>query len=256
MNKVPNPRVFFDISIAGRRAGRMIFELFMDKLPYTAENFRCLCTAVYRGNWTRILSPAKVVQEHTHTSHCYRICEINNLINQFNRCAKEVILIPGTLTEENLFMDNICVTSPIHTCTPKEVIVTIYLSSGVLGMCKTRFKNSNSSQFYITFKPCSFLDNKMVVFGHLEYGEDVLDMIEKQGTMVGKTKKKVNIYNCGEIPIETIYDPRIKNEVTEAKYIARTDIERPLFNEKMYNLEQSYKTIIPEEVYKRAHFNF
>ena len=39
-----NPRVFFDIAIGGRSAGRIVFELFADVVPKTAENFRALCT--------------------------------------------------------------------------------------------------------------------------------------------------------------------------------------------------------------------
>lgn len=50
------PRCFMDISIGGREgntpivdcethalAGRVVFELFSDKVPKTAENFRALC---------------------------------------------------------------------------------------------------------------------------------------------------------------------------------------------------------------------
>src|SRR5262249_42480230 len=37
-------RVFFDIEIGPRRAGRVVFELYDDIVPKTAENFRCLCT--------------------------------------------------------------------------------------------------------------------------------------------------------------------------------------------------------------------
>ena len=39
-----NPRVFFDIQIGAKRAGRLVMELFADVVPKTAENFRCLCT--------------------------------------------------------------------------------------------------------------------------------------------------------------------------------------------------------------------
>jgi peptidyl-prolyl isomerase D len=37
-------RVFFDISIGNKKAGRVTFELFDDVVPKTAENFRALCT--------------------------------------------------------------------------------------------------------------------------------------------------------------------------------------------------------------------
>ena len=39
-----NPKVFFDIVIDKINAGELVFELFHDKTPKTAENFRCLCT--------------------------------------------------------------------------------------------------------------------------------------------------------------------------------------------------------------------
>ena len=37
-------RVFFDISIANRDVGRVMFELYNDVVPKTADNFRALCT--------------------------------------------------------------------------------------------------------------------------------------------------------------------------------------------------------------------
>ncbi|KAF1776937.1 Cyclophilin-like domain [Phytophthora cactorum] len=42
--KMPNPQVFFDMTVGGAPAGRITFELFADKVPKTAENFRALCT--------------------------------------------------------------------------------------------------------------------------------------------------------------------------------------------------------------------
>lgn len=37
-------RVFFEIAIGDRKAGRIIMELYNDIVPKTAENFRALCT--------------------------------------------------------------------------------------------------------------------------------------------------------------------------------------------------------------------
>ena len=44
MHKRPNPKVFFDITIGGKSAGRIVMELRADVVPKTAENFRALCT--------------------------------------------------------------------------------------------------------------------------------------------------------------------------------------------------------------------
>lgn len=37
-------RVFFDVHIGQRKAGRIVMELYNDVVPRTAENFRALCT--------------------------------------------------------------------------------------------------------------------------------------------------------------------------------------------------------------------
>jgi len=42
-------RCFFDITIGGVPMGRIVFQLYTDKTPKTAENFRALCTGE-KGN--------------------------------------------------------------------------------------------------------------------------------------------------------------------------------------------------------------
>lgn len=39
-----NDKVFFDIAIDGKNAGRITMELFTKQLPKTCENFKTLCT--------------------------------------------------------------------------------------------------------------------------------------------------------------------------------------------------------------------
>ncbi len=39
-----NPKVYFDLTIGGQSAGRVVMELRADVVPKTAENFRALCT--------------------------------------------------------------------------------------------------------------------------------------------------------------------------------------------------------------------
>ena len=45
-----NPIVFFDVSIDGHAQGRLKMELFKDKVPKTAENFRQFCTGELKIN--------------------------------------------------------------------------------------------------------------------------------------------------------------------------------------------------------------
>ena len=42
--KKARSRVYFDIKIGSKTAGRVVFELYDDVVPKTAENFRALCT--------------------------------------------------------------------------------------------------------------------------------------------------------------------------------------------------------------------
>lgn len=59
--------------------------------------------------------------------------------------------------------------------------------------------NTNGSQFFITTVKTSWLDTKHVVFGAIVDGMDVVKKIESYGTQSGKTTKKINVANCGQL---------------------------------------------------------
>ena len=61
--EISNPEVFFDISIGGDDAGRVVFELFADKVPKTAENFRSLCAGDNKAGLSFKGSPFHRVSE-------------------------------------------------------------------------------------------------------------------------------------------------------------------------------------------------
>ena len=45
-----HPRVYIDFTIGAKPTGRVVFELYNDITPLTAENFRGLCTGEYSNN--------------------------------------------------------------------------------------------------------------------------------------------------------------------------------------------------------------
>lgn len=55
--------------------------------------------------------------------------------------------------------------------------VLTHSGRGILSMANSG-KNTNTSQFFITFKECKHLDNKHSVFGHVVGGNEVLDAME------------------------------------------------------------------------------
>jgi len=58
-------------------------------------------------------------------------------------------------------------------------------------------KNTNGSQFFITFVKCSWLDGKHVVFGEVVDGQKVVDKMHALGSGDGKPKQKMTIVASG-----------------------------------------------------------
>lgn len=63
-----NPRVFFDVGKKGDKEpiGRIVFELYADKVPKTAENFRSICAGdkklTYKGSHFHRIIPQFMAQ--------------------------------------------------------------------------------------------------------------------------------------------------------------------------------------------------
>ena len=168
-NTTVNPRVFFDISIGGKTAGRVIFELYANVVPNTAENFRALCTGEkgnnlhYKGSIFHRIIPEFMIQGGDFT--------------KFNGTGGKSIY-GEKFADENFKIK--------HT---KE---------GLLSMANAG-KNTNGSQFFVTTVPCPWLDGKHVVFGEVLEGYEIIKNIEAKGDRDGKPLAKVKIEDCGEL---------------------------------------------------------
>ncbi|KXN73885.1 hypothetical protein CONCODRAFT_77142 [Conidiobolus coronatus NRRL 28638] len=169
-----NPIVFFDISIGGQAQGRMKMELFADKVPKTAENFRQLCTGEYKVNGK---------------PQGYKNCTFHRVIKDFMVQGGDFINGDGTgsmsIYSGNKFAD--------------ENFLLKHTGAGLLSMANSG-KDTNGCQFFITCAKTDFLDGKHVVFGKLIDGLLILRKIEN--VMTGpnnRPKLPVVITECGEM---------------------------------------------------------
>ena len=58
-------------------------------------------------------------------------------------------------------------------------------------------RNTNSSQFFITFDETPWLNGLHTVFGELVEGEDTLELLQLGGSVKGKPTQTFLIDSCG-----------------------------------------------------------
>lgn len=169
-----NPRVYFDISIGDKPAGRIVFELFADTTPITAENFRALCTG------------EKGVGKQGKPLH-YKGSRFHRIIQQFMCQGGDFTRGNGT-GGESIYGEKF----------KDENFTKKHAKPGLLSMANAG-PNTNGSQFFITTVVTEWLDGKHCVFGQVVEGMDVVKKMEAVGSRSGQTSADVEIADCGEL---------------------------------------------------------
>jgi len=168
-------RCYFDMTIDDKPIGKIVFELFSDIVPKTAENFRVLCTGE-KGTSSLSGKPLH-----------YKGSIIHRIIKGFMVQGGDFTRGNGTGGESiygSRFSD--------------ENFILRHDRPGLLSMANAG-PNTNGSQFFITTGRASHLDSKHVVFGEVLDGMDVIKVIENEHTANDRPIASVVITDCGEI---------------------------------------------------------
>ncbi|OHT12728.1 Peptidyl-prolyl cis-trans isomerase 3 [Tritrichomonas foetus] len=168
------PHVFFDVTIGGAPAGRIVMELYNDIVPKTAENFRALCTG------------EKGTGRSGKPLH-FKGCPFHRIIPNFMIQGGDFTRQNGT-GGESIYGEKFA----------DENFREKHTGPGILSMANAG-PNTNGSQFFITTVKTEWLDGKHVVFGKVIEGMDVVKKLESVGSQSGKTNKPCAIADCGQL---------------------------------------------------------
>mmetsp|Transcript_25458 Transcript_25458/g.44290 ORF Transcript_25458/g.44290 Transcript_25458/m.44290 type:complete len:473 (+) Transcript_25458:3604-5022(+) len=164
-----NPKVFMDISIGDKEPRRVVYELFANVVPKTAENFRALCTGE-KGNGLHYKG------------------------STFHRVIKGFMMQGGDFTAGNgtggksIYGDRF----------EDENFQIKHTSEGLLSMANAG-KGTNGSQFFVTYGPTPHLDGKHVIFGRVIEGFDICKEIEGLESVGDKPVEAVRVVECGQL---------------------------------------------------------
>lgn len=170
------PRVFMDVTVGNVPLGRVVFELFTDAAPKTADNFRSLCTG--EGGI------GKTTEKPLH----YKGCIFHRAVKGFMIQGGDFVNFNGTGGES------------IYGGTFEDEAFLLKHDRPFLLSMANRGRNTNGSQFFITTAPSAHLDGLHVVFGQVVSGREVVKEIEELDTdKKDRPLQDARVVNCGEL---------------------------------------------------------
>ncbi|KAH8102044.1 peptidyl-prolyl cis-trans isomerase Cpr7 [Cristinia sonorae] len=180
---------YFDITIGDKPAGRIVFELYNDIVPKTAENFRALCTGEKGiGSLGKKLSYAG---------------------SSFHRVIKGFMIQGGDFTAGNGTGGESIYGEKFED----ESFEKTHTKPFLLSMANAG-PGTNGSQFFITAAATPHLDGKHVVFGEVIRGKSIVRAIENTPTSSGDVPNSpCTIVACGQLDPS---DPSLEVTATSA----------------------------------------
>jgi peptidyl-prolyl cis-trans isomerase B (cyclophilin B) len=164
-------KVFFDVSIGGQSAGRIVFGLFGNVVPKTVDNFAALAEGSKIGGYEGTI---------------------------FHRVIDGFMIQGGDFSKR----DGSGSESIYGGFFPDENFQLKHTGPGWLSMAN-KGKDTNGSQFFIATVETAWLDDRHVVYGKVLEGMDVVTAIEKVPTnSADGPTSEVLITKSGTIPVD------------------------------------------------------